>query len=95
MDLREFKAEMASSIKDISSRDKNWKWRLNKVLKGSAHIEWGYLNYLGETKNCFVIKYDEVAECFATYTPNDELIDVADSIEEGIMHIEHYSHSRY
>ena len=95
MDFRELKSELSLLIKDISSSDSNWKWRLNKVLKGSAHVEWGYLNYLGEKRNCFFIKYSDDAECFATYTPNDELIDIADSIEEATMQIAHYAHSRY
>lgn len=95
MDFREFKSELTRFIKDINSNNLNWKWRLNKVLKGSAHIEWEYLNYLGEIRNCFLIKYSDEAECFATYTPNDELIDIADSIEEATMQIAHYAHSRY
>ena len=95
MDFREFKSELITLIKDINMDDQNWKWRLNKVLKGSAHIEWGYLNYLGEIRNCFTIKYNNEAECFTTYTPNDELIDIADGIEEAIMQIFYYAHSRY
>lgn len=95
MDFREFHAEIKELVRGVNLNDPNWKWKLNKVCKERAFIEWGYLNYLNEAKNCFFIQYSNDAECLATYTPNEELIDIADTLEEAVLQIAHYAHSRY
>ncbi|MEG1778357.1 MAG: hypothetical protein RR209_05195 [Angelakisella sp.] len=82
-------------INNAQKNDSNWSFTIGVVFEHQIYIEWGYLNYLGEPHNCFIIRYEEEIETLATYTPHDELIDIADTLEEAMLQIEHYAHSRY
>lgn len=95
MDFRQERNLIVELVKEARRNDSNWSWAIGKVLKHQIQIAWGYLNYLEEPHNCFFIKYEDEVGTIVTYTPNDELIDIADSIEEAMLQIEHYAHSRY
>ena len=60
IDLREYRQLIERLIADEDVNDKNWSWTVQSVTQTTVHIRWGYLDYLEERKNCFLmVMHDE------------------------------------
>ena len=58
IDLRDYKDLIRSTVKKIDEKDENWKWAVKSIGKAKVLIRWGYLDYLEEKQNCFIITLD-------------------------------------
>lgn len=61
IDLRNYKDYIYELVAKENEKDKNWRWSVKSVGKSLARIRWGYLDYLEETENCFLLTIDEGA----------------------------------
>ncbi len=61
LDLRNYKDLIRELVAKENEKDKNWRWSVKSIGKRLARIRWGYLDYLEETENCFLLTLDEVA----------------------------------
>lgn len=58
IDLRNYAELIRTTVEDVNERDLNWKWSVKSIGQKKVRIRWGYLDYLDEEQNCFVITLD-------------------------------------
>lgn len=58
LDLRNYSELIRSTVAEANERDANWKWSVKSISKNKVRIRWGYLDYLEEKQNCFIITLD-------------------------------------
>lgn len=77
MDLREHADLIKAKVAEKNGKDPNWKWSVKSIGKTVAHIRWGYLDYLEEKKNSFILKAEgsDSLECLYAMTPHEEVIE--------------------
>lgn len=59
INLRNYADLIRRLVKEEDRKDPNWKWSVKSISKNKARIRWGYLDYLEEEKNCFVIEMQD------------------------------------
>jgi len=59
IDLRNYADLIRKLVKEADQKDPNWKWAVKSIGKNKVRIRWGYLDYLGEKENCFIIEMQE------------------------------------
>lgn len=57
-DLRDYKDLIRAEVKKLDEKDANWKWSVKSIGKKQVKIRWGYLDYLEEENNCFIMEAD-------------------------------------
>lgn len=75
MNFREHTELIKQLVAIENSKDPNWRWYAPIINKGNVKIRWGYLDYLEEKQNKFIITSDGDGWISARY-PGGELIDV-------------------
>jgi len=58
IDLRKYSALIREMVAKENEKDLNWKWSVKSIGKKKARIRWGYLDYLEEEQNCFILSVD-------------------------------------
>lgn len=58
IDLRNYKDYIRGLVAEENKKDKNWRWSVKSIGKSRIRIRWGYLDYLEEENNCFIIDLD-------------------------------------
>ena len=58
IDLRNYADLIRQLVKEEDRKDPNWKWSVKSISKNKVRIRWGYLDYLEEKENCFIIDLD-------------------------------------
>ena len=58
IDLRNYKDYIRELVAKENEKDKNWRWSVKSIGKSRVRIRWGYLDYLEEKENCFIIDLD-------------------------------------
>jgi len=58
IDLRDYSDLIRTTVAGVNERDPNWKWSVKSIGQKKVRIRWGYLDYLEEKQNCFVITLD-------------------------------------
>lgn len=58
IDLRVYKDYIRDLVTKENEKDKNWHWSVKSIGKSLVRIRWGYLDYLEEKENCFLLKLD-------------------------------------
>lgn len=58
IDLRNYADLIRKLVKEADQEDPNWKWSVKSISKNKARIRWGYLDYLNEKENCFILEMD-------------------------------------
>ena len=61
IDLRNYKDYIRELVAEQDKKDKNWRWSVKSIGKSLVRIRWGYLDYLEEKENCFLLSMDEAA----------------------------------
>ena len=56
IDLREYTDLIRAEVKKVSERDKNWKWSVKSIGKKTVRIRWGYLDFMEEKDNVFILE---------------------------------------
>lgn len=59
IDLRNYADLIRKLVKKEDEKDQNWKWSVKSIGKNKVRIRWGYLDYLGDKENCFIIEMQE------------------------------------
>lgn len=59
IDLRNYADLIRQLVKKEDEKDPNWKWSVKSIGKNKVRIRWGYLDFLGEKENCFIIEMQE------------------------------------
>lgn len=62
IDLRNYGILIRELVEKEDEKDPNWKWSVKYIGKTKVRIRWGYLDYLGEKKNCFSIEIQSWGE---------------------------------
>ena len=62
IDLRNYKDYIRELVAEENRKDKNWRWSVKSIGKSLVRIRWGYLDYLEEKENCFLIDLDSSIE---------------------------------
>lgn len=76
MDFREYEALIKEKVAQKNEKDTNWKWSVKSIGKTKVSIRWGYLDYLEEKKNCFILEVDnDCGEWIYAMTPHREMIE--------------------
>ena len=77
--LKKYEDLIRNTVNKMNEDDPNWDWSIESFDDYKVLIRWGYLDYLEEKDNCFIIrliKGDDEGELFMTSrTPQDEMID--------------------
>ena len=75
--LKDYEPLVRELIKKEDERDENWKWSLKYLGKRTMRIRWGYLDYLHEKDNSFIITLDRICsnECLFAMTPHKKVIE--------------------
>lgn len=60
IDLRNYADLIRQLVADENEKDPNWKWSVKSIGKDKVRIRWGYLDYLEEKDNCFILEMGEV-----------------------------------
>lgn len=55
IDLRNYKDYIRELVAEENKKDKNWRWSVKSIGKSLVRIRWGYLDYLEEKENCFLL----------------------------------------
>lgn len=58
IDLREYEDLIREEVQKVNERDNNWKWSVKSVGKKRAYIRWGYLDYMEEKQNAFILEME-------------------------------------
>lgn len=58
LDFRNYSELIRAAIAGVNERDRNWKWSVKSIGKNKVRIRWGYLDYLEEEQNCFIVTLD-------------------------------------
>lgn len=61
VDFRNYKDLIRAEVAAMNDRDKNWKWSVKSISQKKVSIRWGYLDYLEEKQNCFILKLEHFA----------------------------------
>lgn len=61
IDLRNYKDYIRELVAKENEKDANWRWSVKSISKSRVRIRWGYLDYLEEKNNCFLLTTDEGA----------------------------------
>lgn len=61
IDLRNYKDYIRELVAEENKKDTNWRWSVKSIGKSLVRIRWGYLDYLEEENNCFLLSMDDVA----------------------------------
>lgn len=56
IDLREYEDLIREEVEKVNKRDKNWKWSVKSVCKKRVRIRWGYLVYMEEKEDAFILE---------------------------------------
>ena len=78
IDLRNYKDLIRELVAKENDKDKNWRWSVKSISKNRVRIRWGYLDYLEEKENCFLIELDssiESMEWLHARRPDGEIIE--------------------
>ncbi len=78
IDLRNYKDYIRELVAEENRKDKNWRWSVKSIGKSRIRIRWGYLDYLEEENNCFIIDLDSSMpdmEWLHARRPDGELIE--------------------
>lgn len=77
IDLRNYNEYIRELVAAENAKDENWKWSVKSIGKGLARIRWGYLDYLEEKENCFLLflENDESGSWLFARQPHGELIE--------------------
>lgn len=81
IDFRKYKELIRKTVAQISKEDENWNWKVDAINKGEVRIQWGYLDYCGEYRNCFFLTFssdptDTMCDCCIEYRkPSRGLLD--------------------
>ena len=76
--LRNYKDLSRELVAKENDKDKNWQWSVKSINKNRVRIRWGYLDYLEEKENCFLIELDssiESMEWLHARRPDGEIIE--------------------
>lgn len=73
----------ADLIKERVSKikDDNWEWKVKSISDNEVHIQWGYLGYLEEKNDYFILKLYSDDSCYSNEmvmsarTPDNQSID--------------------
>lgn len=100
IDFRNYSELIRATVADENERDANWKWSVKSIDKNKVRIRWGYLDYLEETQNCFIITLDcneeagnwiwaclpdgDHIECFMVAEKPNRNIGAEQTVESGI-----------
>jgi len=58
IDLQNYKDYICGLVAKENEKDTNWRWSVKSISKSRIRIRWGYLDYLEEKENCFIIDLD-------------------------------------
>ncbi len=58
IDLRNYADLIRQLVAEEDEKDPNWKWSVKSIGKDKVRIRWGYLDYLEEKDNCFILEMD-------------------------------------
>ena len=58
IDLREYEDLIREEVQKVNERDNNWKWSVKSVGKKRVRIRWGYLVYMEEKDDAFILEID-------------------------------------
>lgn len=81
IDLRNYADLIRQLIAKEDDRDPNWKWSVKSIGKTKVRIRWGYLDYLEEKDNCFILEMHNDTNGFGfgdwlwAKTPSGDLIE--------------------
>ncbi|MCX4307634.1 MAG: hypothetical protein OSJ69_17725 [Acetatifactor sp.] len=78
IDLRNYKDYIRELVAEENRKDKNWRWSVKSIGKNRIRIRWGYLDYLEEENNCFIIDLDSSTpdmECLCACWPDRKLME--------------------
>ena len=77
IDLRNYKDYIRELVAAENEKDSNWRWSVKSIGKNLVRIRWGYLDYLEEKENCFLLCMEN--ECAGDWLwakrPDGELIE--------------------
>ena len=59
IDLRNYKDYIRELVAEENRKDENWSWSVKSIGKSLVRIRWGYLDYLEEESNCFLLSIDK------------------------------------
>lgn len=80
IDLRNYADLIRQLVKEEDKKDPNWKWSVKSISKNKVRIRWGYLDYLGDTENCFSIEMQpyntESDQWMHALLPHGDIIEV-------------------
>lgn len=110
IDLREWKDLIRNTVSEMNDRDPNWKWSVKYLGKTKVRVRWGYLDYLEEKQNAFIMAAEDEKFVVAR-NPQEKMIDVFTvsdtpnvrlhelpvpiAIKDALRAIELHAHSRY
>lgn len=81
LDLRNYKELIRELVAKENSKDPNWKWSVKSISKTKVLIRWGYLDYMEEKNNCFVLELENdvdgtgIGDWIHTRRPDGEIIE--------------------
>jgi hypothetical protein len=77
IDLRDYKDYIRELVAKENEKDPNWKWSVKSIGKNLVRIRWGYLDYLEEKENCFLLELDSsiAGDWIHARKPQRELIE--------------------
>ncbi len=76
IDLRNYKDYIRELVAEENRKDENWSWSVKSIGKSLVRIRWGYLDYMEEESNCFLLSIDKKADnCLYAARPDGELIE--------------------
>lgn len=100
IDLRDYSDLIQTAVQKENERDQNWKWSVKSIGQNKVRIRWGYLDYLEEKLNCFLVTLDcdeeagnwiwaclpdgDHIECYMVAEEPNPRIGAEQSIESGI-----------
>ena len=58
IDLRRYENLIRELVDVVDNKDPNWPWTVVSVTETEARIRWGYLDYMDEKNNGFVLLMD-------------------------------------
>ena len=70
IDLRNYKDLIRELVAKENEKDKNWRWSVKSITKTRVRIRWGYLDYLEEKENCFIIDLRRWTKGYTIKQPN-------------------------
>lgn len=56
IDLNKYSDIIHKAVRAIDEKDCNWKWSVRSIGKHHIKIHWGYLGYLDDKSDCFIVR---------------------------------------